>query len=107
MFWGETKVERICKGDSLQYLQGDGSSLRVDVQLSRQDAELHYEGLLHFHLPVRKDAQLDGLRRSLSVPEEERSAHGLLDVRVERRELLPAVRAADAPRHLRAGQRTE
>lgn len=88
------------KSDTMTYLQGNESSLRVDVQLSRQDAELHNKGLLHFHLAVRKDPQLYALRHSLSIPEKERAAHRLPDVCVDGGKQLPAVRPADAPGHL-------
>lgn len=97
---GKPSLTGYAKGGTVRYLEGDESSLRVNVQLSRQDAELYDEGLLHLHLPVRKDPQLYGPRRFLSVPEKEGSVHRLPDVCVEWRQLLPAVGATDAPGHL-------
>lgn len=84
----------------MKYLQGDEGGPRVDIQLSRQHAELYDEGLLHLHLPVRKDPQLDGARGFLSVSKKEGPVHRLPDVGVEGRKQLPAVGAADAPGHL-------
>lgn len=82
------------------YLQCYRSSLRVDIHLSRQNAELQNERLLNFHLPVGKNTQLYGARPLLSIAEEEGAIHRFSDVCVESRKGLSAVWAADDPSHL-------
>lgn len=55
----------------MKYLQCYEPSLRVNIQLSRQNAELYNKCLFHLHLPVGENPQLYGARAFLSIPEEE------------------------------------
>lgn len=87
----------------IKYLQGDETSLRVNVQLSRQDAKLYDKSLLHLHLAMGKDPQLYGACAFASIPKKERAVHRLSDVCIEWRKELPAVGAADDPSHLPVG----
>lgn len=88
----------------MKYLQCYEPSLRVNIQLSRQNAELYNKCLFHLHLPVGENPQLYGARAFLSIPEEERPVHRLSDVCIEWRKDLSAVRATDDPSDLSKGK---
>lgn len=57
--------------ETVNYLQCHDISLRVNIQLSRQNAELYNKCLLHLYLPMGENPQIYGACPFLSISEEE------------------------------------
>lgn len=86
--------------DTVHYLQCYDISPRVNIQLSRQNAELYNKCLLHLCLPMGENPQIYGACPFLPISEEEWPVHRLSYVCVEWRKDLSAVRTTDYPSNL-------
>lgn len=88
----------------MKYLQCYGPSLRINIQLSRQNTELYNKCLLHLHFAMGENPQLYGACTFLSIHEEEGPIHRLSNICVEWRKDLSAVRPTDDPSNLSKGR---
>lgn len=81
--------------------------MRINIQLSGQNAQLYNKRLLHLHLPMGENPQLYRARAFLSIPEEEGPVHWFFNVCIDRRKDLSAVRPTDDPSNLQKGKKKQ
>lgn len=87
----------------MKYLQCYGTSLKINIHLSGQNAELYNKCLFHLHLSMGENPQLYGACTFLSIPEEDGPIRRLFNVCIEWRKDFSAVRATDDPSNLSKG----
>lgn len=84
----------------VKYLQCYGTSLRINIHLSRQNTELYNKCLFHLYFPMRENPQLYGVRAFLSILEKEGPIHRSSNVSIDEGKSVSTVRAKDYPSNL-------
>ncbi|TNN50271.1 hypothetical protein EYF80_039556 [Liparis tanakae] len=95
---GRSTLSHRRRGSRLLYPSRSGSAN------APENAELHHERLLHLHLPVGEDLQLDDPGAFFSIAEEEGPVHRLSDVFIQRGKDLFAIWSEEDPSDLPKGE---